>query len=67
MPFAKKDIPVIYMDTGFHADFHQPSDHVDLINFDAMEKIVKIGFLIVNEVANMDKRFVYDKSLAENK
>lgn len=66
MPFAKKDIPIIYMDTGFHADFHQPSDHVDLINFDAMEKIVKLGFLIVNEVANMDKRFNFDKSLTEN-
>ena len=63
MPFAEKNIGAIYMETGLHPDLHQPSDHVDLINFDDMEKIVKLGFLIVNEIANMDKRPVFDKSL----
>ena len=59
--FSRNDVPVIGFITGFHPDYHQMTDHVDKINFEKMEKIVKLGFLNMYEIANMDKRLVYNK------
>ena len=32
--FYLKDIPVLFLFTGTHADYHKPSDDSDKINFD---------------------------------
>jgi hypothetical protein len=44
-PFALHDIPAIWWFTGFHPDYHQPTDTVDRINFVKMEKILKLAYL----------------------
>jgi hypothetical protein len=44
-PFALRDIPAIWWFTGFHPDYHQPTDTVDRINFAKMEKILKLAYL----------------------
>ena len=44
-PFALHDIPAIWWFTGFHPDYHQPSDTVEKINFVKMEKIVRLAYL----------------------
>ena len=31
--------------TGFHPDYHQPTDTVDRINFVKMERILKLAYL----------------------
>lgn len=51
-PFARKDIPIIYFMAGFPPEYHQPDDHIDLINWDKLVKIIKLGFLNTWEVAN---------------
>ena len=51
-PFAQKDIPIIYFMAGFPPEYHQPDDHIELINWDKMVKIIKLGFLNTWEVAN---------------
>lgn len=38
--FAKFQVPTIEFFTGFHADYHQPSDEVQLIQFDELNRIV---------------------------
>ncbi len=50
--FARKDIPVMYFMAGFPPQYHQPDDHIELVNFDKMVKIIKLGFLNTWEVAN---------------
>ncbi len=52
--FAKKGIPVIFYFNGVHADYHRPTDTVDKINFDLMEKRVKLVFYTAWAMANED-------------
>lgn len=54
--FAKKGIPSIFYFSGTHKDYHQPSDTVDKIMFDKMEKIGKLIFYTTWELANREKR-----------
>ncbi len=44
-PFALNGIPAIWWFTGFHPDYHQPSDTADKINYEKMEKILKLAYL----------------------
>jgi Peptidase family M28/PA domain len=44
-PFAIRDIPAVWWFTGFHPDYHQPSDTVEKINFDKMQKILQLAYL----------------------
>ncbi|MBN1301216.1 MAG: M20/M25/M40 family metallo-hydrolase [Melioribacteraceae bacterium] len=50
--FSAKDIPVMYYFAGFHPDYHGISDHSDKANYNKMEKVIKLGFSLVWELAN---------------
>ncbi|MFM7023032.1 MAG: M28 family peptidase [Flavobacteriales bacterium] len=58
--FAKNGIPVIFYFNGTHADYHQPTDTSDKINFDKVEKIAKLVFFTAWDLANRDKKIVVD-------
>ncbi len=51
-PFAEKDVPVIYFMAGFPLEYHQPGDHINLVNFDKMVNIIRIGYLNIWDLAN---------------
>jgi hypothetical protein len=40
--FAKNDIPAIFLFTSLHTDYHQPSDEIDKIEFEAYGRIVDV-------------------------
>jgi hypothetical protein len=44
-PFSLFDIPAVWWFTGFHPDYHQPTDTVERINFVKMEKILRLAYL----------------------
>jgi hypothetical protein len=50
--FAKKGVPIIFYFDGVHADYHRPTDTVDKINFDLMEKRVRLVFYTAWDMAN---------------
>ena len=50
--FARQDIPVFYFMAGFPPEYHQPDDHVELVNWDKMVKIIKLGYLNIYKWAN---------------
>ena len=50
--FAKKGVPIIFYFNGTHADYHEPTDTVDKINFDLMEKRVHLVFHTAWVMAN---------------
>jgi Zn-dependent M28 family amino/carboxypeptidase len=60
--FAKHNIPVIFYFNGTHDDYHQPTDDVEKINFDKMEKIARLIFSTAWEIANREQRLVVDKA-----
>ena len=59
--FAKNGIPVVFFFTGVHEDYHKPTDTVDKIEFDRMQKIGQLAFHTAWELANRDDRIVVDK------
>jgi Zn-dependent M28 family amino/carboxypeptidase len=60
--FAKNGIPVIFYFNGVHADYHEPTDDVEKINFDKIKKISQFVFLTAWEIANKDERLVVDSN-----
>ena len=52
--FSAKDIPVFYFMAGFPPEYHQPDDHIELVNFVKMTKIIKVGYLNIWELANTE-------------
>lgn len=59
--FAKNNIPVIFYFTGVHADYHKPTDTVDKIDFNKMEKITRLIFYTAWDVVNRNERIKVDK------
>ncbi|MEP7317998.1 MAG: M28 family peptidase [Panacibacter sp.] len=58
--FAKRGVPVIFYFNGTHADYHQPSDTVDKINFNLMAKRVKLVFYTAWAMANRENMLKRD-------
>lgn len=63
--FAKYGVPIIFYFNGTHADYHQPSDKVEKINFDIMEKRAKLVFYTAWEIANKNEMLKRDLKLPE--
>lgn len=53
-PFAEKGIPYFYFMAGFPPEYHQPDDHVELVNFPKMTDIIRLCYLNVWDFANLD-------------
>lgn len=54
--FAKNNIPVVFYFNGAHADYHKPTDTVDKINFDLLEKRARLIFLTAWSLSNSDEK-----------
>jgi hypothetical protein len=50
--FSENKIPVIAWMAAMHPDYHQPSDQVNLVNWNKMLEIIKLGYLQLWEAAN---------------
>lgn len=61
--YARKGVPIIFFMDGDHADYHQPSDSVEKINFEQMEKVARTIMAIGWTLANGAKRPTVDKPL----
>ncbi len=60
-PFTNKGIPVQGFNVGFTEDYHQITDHINKINFEKMENIVRLGFLNLYQIANKKSRLKFEK------
>lgn len=59
--FAKLNIPIIFYFNGVHADYHQPTDVIEKINFGIYQKRAQLVFYTAWELANRDKRPAVDR------
>ncbi len=64
--FAEKGIPAIFYFSGVHDDYHRTSDTVEKIQFDKMEKIGKLIFHTVWQLANQEKTIEVDVKQKDN-
>ena len=58
--FAKNNIPIIFYFSGVHEDYHRPTDTVDKIAFDLLEKRARLVFHTAWAIANRDARLMLD-------
>jgi Zn-dependent M28 family amino/carboxypeptidase len=56
--FMDRGVPAIFFNSGDYPDLHSIRDDVEKIDFDKMEKVSKMVFLIGFDLANQKKRFV---------
>lgn len=59
--YARYGIPVVFMTTGGHADYHQVTDEVQYIDFDKLSKVTRFAHDVVRAVADRSERLVVDK------
>jgi hypothetical protein len=50
--FVAAGIPVMRFKTGFREEYHTPADEIGTVDWDIMEKIIRISFVDVWELAN---------------
>ena len=53
--FAKQGIPIAWYHTDGHPDYHQPSDHVDKINWNKMIDIIRSAYLVFFDMAQEEE------------
>ena len=54
--FMKKQIPVLFLFSGLHADYHRPSDDADKINYGGMALAVNLAEGMVRRIAEMPRQ-----------
>ncbi len=52
--FYLKDIPVLFMFTGTHSDYHKPTDDTERINFDGLKNITNYVFGLANALSEQE-------------
>lgn len=60
--FYGKNIPVLFVSSGAHLDYHTPSDTYDKINYDGMVKISDLSYKLITDLANMDAKLIFKEA-----
>lgn len=60
--FAKNNIPCIFYFSGVHADYHQPTDDIEKIDFPLMTERARLVFHTLWLLANQDARIKVDRT-----
>jgi hypothetical protein len=60
--FYSENIPVFFISTGAHSDYHTPDDDVDKIDFEGERKIIEFTYDLVMDIANRKKMLTFQES-----
>lgn len=64
-PFTLKDIPAVWWFTGFHPDYHQPTDTPEKINYEKMARILKLAYLTAFQFGDTASPPTYHANVAD--
>jgi Peptidase family M28 len=53
--YAAKGIPIVFLTTGLHSDYHTNTDSAEKINYEKMARIGQFGYEIGARVASLDR------------
>ena len=59
MSFNAKKIPVLFIFSGLHTDYHKPSDTADKINANGAVKVISLVYLMLERIATEAGRLEY--------
>jgi hypothetical protein len=50
-PFFERGIPVLFLHTGLHDQWHSPADDLELINSEGMSRVTRLAFTLLCDLA----------------
>jgi len=59
--YAKYGIPIVFLSTGGHADYHQVTDEPQYIQYPHMAGVARLVYESAMRIGNLDHRLVVDK------
>ena len=63
--FARWGIPVTFMSTGGHRDYHQRTDEPQYINYPQYVRVAQFIYDVADRVANLDHKVAIDKPVGD--
>jgi Zn-dependent M28 family amino/carboxypeptidase len=60
--FYLQNIPVIYISTGAHPDYHTPQDDAELINFEGAQKVMSYSAALLDDVVNRAEKLTFQEA-----
>ncbi len=60
--FYAEDIPVFFISTGAHGDYHTPQDDADMINYDGQKEVADFSYALIADVANRENALTYQEA-----
>jgi aminopeptidase YwaD len=60
--FYGKDVPVLFLTTGAHTDYHTPEDDVENINLEGMVSVADYTTLVAQHIDQMDASLTYQEA-----
>ncbi len=63
--YAKQNIPIVFFYDHMTEDYHKPTDDVDKINFEKLERISTLITELALRIANLDHKLKLDKQVEE--
>jgi hypothetical protein len=54
-PFLLVKVPAVWLFGGWHPGYHEPSDTIEKLNFDKIEKVTRLAYLVALDLANTPK------------
>lgn len=63
--FYLQDIPVFFISTGAHSDYHTPYDSAEAINYEGTKQVAEFATLLIREVADRDGTLTFQEAGAK--
>jgi aminopeptidase YwaD len=60
MSFGLKKVPVLFLFSGLHMDYHRPTDTADKINYEGLDDVVKYSVKLITGLDEMPKEKYVD-------
>ncbi|MCF8233465.1 MAG: M20/M25/M40 family metallo-hydrolase [Bacteroidales bacterium] len=60
--FYAADIPVLFITTGAHKDYHTPFDDVEYLNFKGMKEVAEFAYALTLDLATADRQLSFEEA-----
>ena len=60
--FYGRNIPVFFLTTGAHTDYHTPDDDADRINIQGLQTVTHLAYRLIMEIADHPDRLTYQEA-----
>jgi aminopeptidase YwaD len=64
--FYNKNIPVLFLTTGVHADYHTPGDSPDKLKYPEMVTVADFAYQILDSISRLDSMLTFQEAGPKN-